>query len=69
MKTPKEFIDLGTDAYHTPISWPDGHENLEIVESDSLVTHGVDYHDLMSPQFIRKIIMLIDSGDYLYQEA
>ena len=63
------FYDLGSHSFHTPISSPDVYPDLELIRIDSLVTHGADYHDLMSPQFIRKMIELIDSGDYEYQAA
>lgn len=60
------FYDLGTHSYHTPITSPDEYQNLEIVEIDSLVTKGADYHDLVSLQFVRELIKLIESGDYSY---
>lgn len=61
------FYDFGTHSYHTPITSPDDYQNLEIIEIESLVTHGANYYDLMSTQFVRKMIEVIDGGAYCYQ--
>lgn len=61
------FYDMGNHSFHTPIPSPDAYPDLEVVEIGSLVTHGADVNDLMSPQFVRKIIALFESGNYELQ--
>ena len=38
--------------------------NLEIKEIDTLVTEGEDISELISNQFVCKVIKLIESGEY-----
>lgn len=40
--------------------------NLDIVDIDKLYTEGHDIHDLISNQFVTKVVTLIESGNYMY---
>lgn len=62
------FYDIGGNhTFHTPI---DSDEielyGLEVVEIDHLETHGYDVSDLISNQFVKKVINLIQTENYEY---
>ena len=62
------FYDIGGEhTFHTPIKEEESKDypQLEIVEIDTLDTHGKEITDLVSIQFVRKIIDLIQSGNYI----
>ena len=43
--------------------------NLPIVRlDDNIITEGHDTEDLLSPQFVRKVVSLIDKGEYKLAE-
>lgn len=62
------FYDLnGNHTFHTPISIEDldkYKKELEIVEIDQLDTYGDDIDNLISNQFVCKVIELIKSKEY-----
>lgn len=60
------FYDLGEHSFHTPISSEEikYYQELEIKEIGSLITYGKEIGELISTQFVQKIIALIDSGEY-----
>lgn len=60
------FYDFGSKhTFHTPITeWELKNYNLEIKEIDTLVTEGEDISELISNQFVCKVIKLIESGEY-----
>ena len=60
------FYDFGSKhTFHTPIyEWELKNYNLEIKEIDTLVTEGEDISELISNQFVCKVIKLIESGEY-----
>ena len=64
------FYSIGSDlahTFHTPISEDDVKKyNLDIVDIDTLYTEGHDIHDLISNQFVTKVVTLIESGNYMY---
>ena len=64
------FYSIGSDlahTFHTPISEDDVKKyNLDIVDIDKLYTEGHDIHDLISNQFVTKVVTLIESGNYMY---
>lgn len=64
------FYEMPNHTYHSPINEEQllDYKDLEVKEIDSLVTAGDDIHGLMSVQAVRKIIALIESGDYQYIE-
>lgn len=61
------FYDLGEHTFHTPIENPEEYPDLEIIEINKLETEGHEIIDLISMQFVMKVIALIESGDYQYQ--
>lgn len=60
------FYDLGgSHTFHTPINdIPKEYENLEIIDIDELCTYGYEVEELISNQFVTKVIGLIESGEY-----
>ena len=62
------FYELGTKSYHTPVNNPNKYD-LPIKEIGRLDTEGNDYRELISVQFVDKVIELIDSGEYTYKET
>ena len=64
------FYEMPNHTYHSPINEEQllDYKDLEVKEIDRLVTAGDDVHGLMSVQAVRKIIALIESGDYQYIE-
>lgn len=65
------FYDInGTKTFHSPISESDIEKyNLNIIEIDQLETEGHDISNLISNQFVKKMLELIHSGDYTYVPA
>lgn len=70
---PKEnyylFYELLDHSYHSPIEKEDieKYPELEVVHlSEPLRTNGYDETKLISVQFVRKVIRLIESGKYQY---
>lgn len=64
------FYEMPNHTYHSPITEEQllDYVDLEVKEIGRIVTTGDDIHDLMSVQAVRKIIALIESGDYQYIE-
>lgn len=64
------FYDIGAGkTFHTPINEEEVEKEkekygIEVVEIDQLDTHGEDIGELISCQFVDKVISLISSGDY-----
>lgn len=70
---PKEryylFYELLDHSYHTPISKEDIYKypNLEVVKLDeNIITHGCDEKKLVSVQFVKKLLDLISTGDFVF---
>lgn len=61
------FYDMGTNnTFHSPITEEKANEyNLQIIDIDHLETHGKDISELVSVQFVNKVIGLIYSKDYV----
>ena len=65
------YYEIGKYSFHTPITEERVEKNtqLEIKEIDeNFQTHGADIVDLLSTQFVQKVIDLLDSGDYTIVE-
>ena len=65
------YYEIGEYSFHTPITEERAEKNteLEIKEIDeNFQTHGADIVDLLSTQFVQKVIDLLDSGDYTIVE-
>lgn len=58
------YFDLGTGKAHSPINSPDDYPDLDVVEIEELSLNLVPNEELASPQFIRMIVELIESGDF-----
>lgn len=61
------FYDVGCNrTFHTPIEESEVslYDDLEVVEIDKLDTKGYDIADLLSNQFVTKVINLIESEDF-----
>ena len=61
------YYEIGEYSFHTPITEERVEKNtqLEIKEIDeNFQTHGADIVDLLSTQFVQKVIDLLNSGDY-----
>ena len=61
------YYEIGEYSFHIPITEERAEKNteLEIKEIDeNFQTHGADIVDLLSTQFVQKVIDLLDSGDY-----
>lgn len=64
------FYDVeGNHTFHTPIEEKDiSRYKLPVIEIDHLETLGHDVTDLISNQFVVKLLELIKSGNYTYIE-
>lgn len=61
------FYDLGGEhTFHSPIEFDEieNYEYLECIEINVLQTEGHEINDLISNQFVTKLIKLIESKDY-----
>lgn len=60
------FYDFGNYSFHTPISIDDlkQYPTLNVMEIGTLVTFGKEITELLSNQFVNKVIALINTGDY-----
>ena len=62
------FYDFGKCSFHTPIDeyLIKNYPNLEIINIGSLTTYGKDIDVLLSTQFIKKVLALIENNNYVY---
>ena len=65
------FYETENHSYHTPISKDEielyqNKYNIKVVEIDQINTNGNDIADLISVQFVDKLIALIDTGNYTF---
>jgi len=62
------FYDLGKYSFHVPIESVKvaEYKHLPKKEIDNLKTFGHDINDLISMQFVNKVVSLIQSGNYTY---
>ena len=60
------FYDFGKYSFHSPINEEclNQYSSLEIRDIGVLVTYGKDIHELLSCQFIKKVIDMIDKTEY-----
>lgn len=65
------FYDLNEHSFHTPINVEDieKYPNLQEIMIDRIVTKGEEIKALISPQFIKKMLSLIESKNFVYQEV
>lgn len=64
------FYDLGCHTFHTPLdeSMANAYSDLSVIIIDHLITEGKEIAELLSAQFMKKVISLIDSGEYRLKE-
>lgn len=63
------YYEFGGYSFHRPkdnYKFYKKYRNLEVVDVVEIETYGAPIDDLMSVQFVKKIIDLINSGDYTY---
>lgn len=60
------FYDFGKYSFHKPINNPEEYGNLRRIRINKLDTHGRAIEELVSTQFVKKLIALIESGRYVY---
>lgn len=65
------FYDMGERSFHTPINEMDveKYPELKVVTIDQIITYGNEILELASTQFVKKVIALIQSGQYQYKDA
>lgn len=65
------FYELDDKSFHTPIDeyMLKNYPNLEIKDIGSIITHGSNIDDLISCQFVKKVIELIKSKTYVLDLA
>ena len=66
------YYEVGEHSFHTPLGKFDEkqkfiHKNLPILPiSSNFYTHGANIDELISAQFVKKVIELVKSGDFTY---
>lgn len=57
---------MGEYSFHSPIRSysEEKYKDLEVTDIGELTTFGRVINDLISVQFVKKVLCLIDSGDY-----
>ena len=59
------YYVLGEHSFHSIIENPDDYD-LKVVDIGTLRTQGVEVNDLLSLQFVRQMLPVIESGDYTF---
>lgn len=61
------FYDLKTHSFHTPIYDDEltKYSSLKVEDIGRLITFGDDIDELISAQFVKKVIELITTGTYI----
>lgn len=62
------FYDMGKYSFHSPLKEEQlpFHKNLEVKSIGQLKTKGKEIEELISVQFVKKVIELIEKGTYTY---
>ena len=63
------FYDLNNHTFHQPIEdeMLPKYRDLQIIDIGSLNTFGEETTELLSVQFVDKIMMLIDGNNYIFK--
>lgn len=62
------LYEIGGYSFHCPIDEETAlSSGLQIIEIDELYNDGEDINELVSVDFIKKVIALIESGNYTYE--
>lgn len=62
------YYVVGTHTFHSPIKNPENYQDLQVKEIDKLETLGMKITDLVSMQFVDKILNLIKQNSFEYVE-
>ena len=62
------YYCVGAQTFHTPIDRPERYPDLPVKKIGTLDTTGEQATDLLSVQFVDKMLQLIKSGNFQYQE-
>ena len=59
---------VGDKSFHSPIDGytKEAYPNLPEIEIEGLKTYGHEIEDLVSVQFVTKVVNLIESGNFKY---
>jgi len=60
------YYQIDRNGFHTPISNPEAYPELKIVDIGELKTFGHEVADLVSIQFVKKFLQLIEEGNYTF---
>lgn len=61
------FYEMGKNSFHSPIDEEQLQDwDLRVVDIRKLETHGHETGSLVSPQFVRKVLALIETKEYRY---
>ena len=59
------FYDFGYSfTFHSPIDNQEKYSNLPVIAIGTLTTSGKNIDNLISVQFVRKVIEMLETGDY-----
>ena len=63
------YYKCGSHSFHTPIPSPEKYPDLPIIElKGGLTTYGANTDDLLSVQFVKKVLALVETGNYSFRE-
>lgn len=69
------FYEIDEYSFHSPIRYVDDiddikseYPSLKVIDIVSLITKGEEISELISVQFVRKVIAIIESKDYTYKD-
>lgn len=61
------YYQVSSFCFHSPIDSPEDYPDLEVVYlDDNIITEGMDIQDLLSLDFVKKILKLIRTNDFEY---
>ena len=63
------FYDFGKHSFHTPINKASDYPELQVIDIGNLITYGKSIDDLLSTQFVKKVLDLIESDDYTFLDT
>ncbi len=64
------YYKCGCHTFHTPIPSTEKYPDLPVVELEGgLTTYGADTGDLLSVQFVKKVVALVETGEYTFKRT
>ena len=61
------FYDFGTHSFHSPIEDIEKYPTLKVVNIGAITTNGKDITDLLSTQFVDKVLKVIEAGEFIIE--